>query len=163
MNKVKCILKGKEYSTWDRHTGRLRGKVSEFHPHGSLNYFYRAFLPGFLWPVIFICLVNSAYLVYLNTLLCVHTYCLAKMWKCELLSCVWLCDLDCSQWGSSVHGIFQAKILEWVAILFSRESSQHRDQTQFSYISDGFFSIWTTRKAQDWVLAKMDSTKKAHG
>ena len=45
--------------------------------------------------------------------------------------CLTLCDpLDCSPPGSSVHGILQGKILEWVAILFSRRSSQPRDQTQ---------------------------------
>ena len=39
-----------------------------------------------------------------------------------------LCDpMDCSPAGSSVHGIFQARILEWVAIIFSRRSSQPRD------------------------------------
>ena len=42
--------------------------------------------------------------------------------------CLTLCDpLDCSPRGSSVHGIFQARILEWVAISFSRGSSQPRD------------------------------------
>ena len=42
--------------------------------------------------------------------------------------------------GSSVHGILQAKILEWVAILFSRGSSQPRDRTQVSHIAGGFFT-----------------------
>ena len=41
--------------------------------------------------------------------------------------------------GSSVHGILQAKILEWVAISFSRGSSQPRDQTQASHIAGRFF------------------------
>ena len=45
-------------------------------------------------------------------------------------SCLTLCDpMDCSLPGSSVHGIFQARILVWVAIPFSRVSSQFRDQT----------------------------------
>ena len=45
-------------------------------------------------------------------------------------SCPALCDpVDCSLPGSSVHGIFQARVLEWLAISFSRGSSQHRDQT----------------------------------
>ena len=45
-------------------------------------------------------------------------------------SCPTLCDpIDCSPPVSSVHGIFQARILEWIAISFSRESSQPRDQT----------------------------------
>ena len=52
-----------------------------------------------------------------------------------------LCDpMDCSLPGSSVHGILLARILEWVAITFSRESSQPRDQTQVSCIADGFFT-----------------------
>ena len=47
---------------------------------------------------------------------------------------------------SSVHGILQAKIMEWVAILFSRGSSRPRDQTQVSCISGRFFSIWVIRE-----------------
>ena len=51
------------------------------------------------------------------------------------------CDpMDCSPLGSSVHGISQARILEWVAIPFSRESSQPRDQIHISYIAGGFFT-----------------------
>ena len=51
-------------------------------------------------------------------------------------SCLTLQDpMDCSPPGSSVHRIFQARILEWVAISFSRESSQTRDQTCVSYVS----------------------------
>ena len=48
----------------------------------------------------------------------------------ELLSHVWLCDpMDCSLPGSSVHGISQARILEWVAFSYSRRSSRPRDQS----------------------------------
>ena len=47
----------------DRQMGRLRGKVSEFHPHSGLNYFYGAFLPRFLWRIILICLIHSPYLI----------------------------------------------------------------------------------------------------
>ena len=43
--------------------------------------------------------------------------------------------------GSSVHGILQARILEWVTIPFSREFSRPKDQTQFSSIAGGFFTI----------------------
>ena len=51
------------------------------------------------------------------------------------------CDpMDFSLLGSSVHGIFQARILEWVAIPFSRESSQPRDQTLVSCITGRFFT-----------------------
>jgi len=41
----------------------------------------------------------------------------------------------------SVYGILQARILEWVAVPFSRGSSQPRDQTQVSHIAGGFFTI----------------------
>ena len=54
----------------------------------------------------------------------------------SLQSCPTLCDpMDYSLSGSSVHGIFQARILEWVAKPFSRESSQSRDRTHISYVS----------------------------
>ena len=50
-------------------------------------------------------------------------------------SCPTLCDpMDCSLLGSSIHGIFQARILEWVAISFSSGSSRPRDQTRVSFI-----------------------------
>ena len=55
---------------------------------------------------------------------------------------------DCSLPGSSVHGILQARILEWVAIPFSRGSSQPSDQTQVSCISGKFFTIWASLIAQ---------------
>ena len=48
--------------------------------------------------------------------------------------------MDYSPPGSSVHGIFQAKILEWVALSFSKGSSRPRDQTQVSSIAGGFFT-----------------------
>ena len=69
--------------------------------------------------------------------------------------CPALCDpMDCSPPGSSIHGIFQARILEWVAILFSRGSSQPRDQAQISRFAGRFFTIWATRETPrtlEWV------------
>ena len=60
--------------------------------------------------------------------------------------------MDCSLLGSSVHGILQARMLEWVATPFFRESSQSRNWTQVSCIVGGFFTIWATREAQkSWV------------
>ena len=56
-----------------------------------------------------------------------------------------LCDpMDCGPPGSSVPGILQARILEWVPIPCSRGSSQRRDQTQFSLIAGGFFTVRAT-------------------
>ena len=63
-------------------------------------------------------------------------------------SCLTLCNsLDCSLPGSSVNGIFQARVLEWVAIFFSRESSQPRDGSWVSCIAGRHFTIWATREA----------------
>ena len=55
--------------------------------------------------------------------------------------------MDCSPPGSSVHGILQARILEWVATPSFRGSSQLRDRTQVSRIAGGFFTISVTREA----------------
>ena len=70
---------------------------------------------------------------------------LLRAWPISVLvtqSCPTLCDpMDCSPPGSSVHGILQAEILDWVAIPFSRRSSQPRDQTRVSGIAGGFFTI----------------------
>ena len=82
---------------------------------------------------------------------------------------VWLCDsVDRSLPGSSVHRILQARILEWVAILFSRGSSRPRDLTQVSCIAGGFFTIWTTRgvccgKPQFWHSLPRDRASDSTG
>ena len=55
--------------------------------------------------------------------------------------------MDCSLPGSSVHGILQAKILEWVTIPFSKESYWPRDQIQVSCNAGRFFTIWATKEA----------------
>ena len=60
--------------------------------------------------------------------------------------------MDCSLPGSSVHRILQARILEWVAILFSRGSSQPRDQTQVSHIAGRFFTTEPLGKPKATIL-----------
>ena len=63
-------------------------------------------------------------------------------------SCLTLWDpMDCSLPGSSVHGIFQARILEWAAISFSRGSSQPRHWTWVSRIAGRRFTVWATMEA----------------
>ena len=63
-------------------------------------------------------------------------------------SCPTLCDpVDCNLLDFSVHGIFQARILEWVAISFSRGSSRPRDRTRVSRIGGRCFNLWATREA----------------
>ena len=65
-----------------------------------------------------------------------------------LQSCLTLCyPMDCNPLESSVYGILQARILEWVGTPFSRGSSQLRNWTRVSCIADRFFTIWTTREA----------------
>ena len=70
------------------------------------------------------------------------------------LSCLTLCNrLD-----YTVHGILQARILEWVAVPFSRGSSKCRDRTQVSRIAGRFFTSWATREA----LKKEKRSKKRY-
>ena len=62
--------------------------------------------------------------------------------------------MDYSPLGSSVHGILQARILEWVAISFFRGSFQLRDRTWVSCIAGRFFTFWTTREARMFTITK---------
>ena len=67
-------------------------------------------------------------------------------------SCPTLCDpMDYSLPGSSVPEIFQARVLEWVAISFSRGSSWPRDRTWASRIAARRFTIWATREAYEYI------------
>ena len=75
-----------------------------------------------------------------------------QKWSEVAQLCPTLCDpMDCGLPGSSIHGIFQARILEWVAISFSRGSSRPRDQTQVSHIGGRRLNLWATREAQRHV------------
>ena len=71
-------------------------------------------------------------------------------------SCLTLCDpMDCSLPGSSVHGTFQALVLEWIAISFSKGSSQPRDWTRVSRIVDRCFTVWATNNG-DWIKGSQE-------
>ena len=74
----------------------------------------------------------------ISCVLCVVTQSCLTLWN----------PTDCSPPGSSVHGILQARILEWVAMPSSRGSSQPSDQTQVSHIAGRFFTIWATKGLQ---------------
>ena len=63
-----------------------------------------------------------------------------------------LCPTLCDTMDDMVCGILQARILEWVAFPFSRESSQLRDWTQVFHIAGGFFTSWATREAPKWTI-----------
>ena len=99
---------------------------------------------------------NESYLLYvLRTI----TVALMTTSSCCLVtkSYLILCDpMDYSQLGSSVHGILQARILEWIAISFSRGSSQPRDRTHISCVGRQILYCWATRKVlaimtRDWI------------
>ena len=78
---------------------------------------------------------------YLYTCVCVYESEVAR-------SCPTLChSMDCRSPGSSVHGVFQVRILEWVAISFSRWSSQLRDWTHIFCVGRQILYHWATRKA----------------
>ena len=73
------------------------------------------------------------------------------------LSCLTVCDpMDYTD-----HGIFQARILEWVAFPFSRGSSQPRDQTQVSHIAGRFFTSWDTRETP-FIIKKQITFKELY-
>ena len=77
------------------------------------------------------------------------------------------CDpMDCSQPGSSIHGISQTRIQKWVAISFSRGSSQHKDRTCISCLAGGFFITEPPGKPMvlvDDVNQETEKRKKAEG
>ena len=77
-----------------------------------------------------------------------HLYVESKESESEVAqSCLTLCDpVDCSLPGSSIHGIHQGRILEWVAISFSRGSSRPRYQTCVSCTAGRHFTLWATRE-----------------
>ena len=71
--------------------------------------------------------------------------------------------MDGSLPGSSVHGIFQARVLEWVAISFSRGSSPPRDRTQVFHIASRCFTLWATREATYTLFFIFSSIMVYHG
>ena len=68
--------------------------------------------------------------------------------------------MDCSLPGSSIHGILQARILEWVAISFSRGSFWPGDRTWVSHISGRRLNLWATREAMQETLGWEDPLEK---
>ena len=88
----------------------------------------------------------------------INIYVAVYVYVLVALSDLTLCYLmDCSLPGSSIHGIFQAKVLEWVAISFSRGSSQSRDRTLVSCVAGRCFTIGATREAQLYICIYISS------
>ena len=89
----------------------------------SFNFSIRCFCYSFNFQEFFLIFSSLASSCFMCVCVCVCVHACAQ-------SCPTLCGpLDCSTPGSSVHGIFQAKVLEWVVVSFSRGSSWPRDQT----------------------------------
>ena len=108
---------------------------------------------------------------HLTKILPFQTLFITWKWKWEMLSHVWLfatlwtvesmefsrpeyCLTLCDPVDYRVHGVLQARILEWVAFPFSRGSFQPRNWTQVSCIAGGFFISWATREAQEYWSGK---------
>ena len=79
----------------------------------------------------------------------------------EILRYIW-----CLKWSETcsvvsnslrLHGILQARILEWVTFPFSKGSFQPTDRTQVSRIAGGFFTSWAIREAHTWCLERTNS------
>ena len=94
--------------------------------------------------------VKSKYFLRFLLAVIVHFFFVFRFLMCsDALLCLTLCDSkDCSLPGSFVHGVFQARILEWVAISSSRGSSQPRDQTHISCVS--CFGKWMLYHWATW-------------
>ena len=87
------------------------------------------------------------------------------MCVCVLVAqlCLTLCDpIDYTAWGSSIHGILQARILEYVTIPFSRVTSQPRDWTRVSCIAGKFFTIWAMREAHILGILAFNWRRQPH-
>ena len=96
-----------------------------------------------------------------NPLILIHQ---RVKWSEVTQLCQTLCDpMDCSLPGSSAYGIFQAIVLEWIAISFSRGSSPPRDWTRVSHIVGRCFTVWATREVlinlMTWTTALSNSMK----
>ena len=113
-----------------------------------LHFIKKNQLDIFVWACLWV--LYSIPLIYTFIPLKYHTILIiVKVKMLVAQSCLSLCDpMNCSLSGSSVYAILQAKILEWIAIPFSRGSSLPKDQTLISCIADRFFTIWATREAQ---------------
>ena len=99
----------------------------------------------------YICIADSCcHTAVTNTILLNHYVCVLVVQSCPTL-----CDpMDCSLLGSPVHGILQARILEWVTIPFFRGSSRPRNWTQVFCIAGRFFTIWATEGHPSMALGR---------
>ena len=92
----------------------------------------------FFWKNVYLGLVPFFYRV--------EYFSVIKFYEMKWMKFAQSCPTLCDPMHHAVHGILQARILEWVALPFSRGSFQPRDRTQVSHIVGGFFTNWATRE-----------------
>ena len=124
-------------STFQGEKGNLYISDQILYPKKIIILFLQYYFKHFYWSIV-------------GLQCCVSLYCTTEWISCVCVlvaqSCLSLCNhVDYNLPSSSVHGIFQVRILEWVAISFSRECSQPKDQTQVSSIAGRFFTVWAIR------------------
>ena len=137
------------------------------YPERSMHWFVFQALTFVQMCSVFHCLVSPIILAFLcekvqTFLVYLSSPCVNEFWNCMTIPCVCVCMCMCSVarlcptlWGpmdyrlpgSSVHGILQTRILEWVDYPSSRGSSQPRNWTGVSCVAGRFFSSWATREA----------------
>ena len=140
-NKLWKILK--EMGIWDNFTCLLRNlntgqEATVWTRHGTIDWLKsgKGVCQNYVW--------SPTYLTYVQTL-CV---CVCVCYHFITQSCSILCDpMDCGSPGFSVHGILQARIIQWIVIRFCKGSSWLKDWTQMSCTAGRFFTIWATREA----------------
>ena len=134
----------------------------------------RWFLDMFIFQRVY--LLNSFFMLCMKSLRCFACisqslcYILDNFFTCVKWKWKWsrsvvsnsLRLVDCSPPRSSVHGILQARILGWVAISFSRGSSQPRDRTQASHIAGRCFNLCATREALKYKNTVSQKTSYGH-
>ena len=120
----------------------------------SPHHIWSSALCGPLWQVKMVCVFTDWQRTRLSNSHFHFSQCLTlSVYDCVCVLVTQSCLTLCNPMGYTVHGIPQARILEWVAIPFSKGSSQPRLWTQVSHIAGSFFTSWATREAQCIWLA----------
>ena len=114
---------------------------------GKTLYFYKLSCADYVLPILFSWANGLATFWQTISIHCISSNSVSAQ------LCLTLCKpMDCIPPGSSGHGILQTRRLEWVAIPFSRGSSQPRDRTWVSHTAGRFFSVWATRETHTALL-----------
>ena len=120
-------------------------------------------VPGYLGDILWSCCSLPSGHKLFAFFPCVKCSHLLLKWSEVAQSCPTLCNpMDCILPGSSIHGIFQARVLEWVTISFSRGSSRPQDRTEVSRIAGRRFTVWDTREAKCLIPFQPQAQARCH-